>query len=313
MPKSKSRRRAQRRSTAPAKSSVFIPTRQDVLLLNQSLNASCRGRPERALQILSRLSRPAPYDLCRDLSEEMHYWRQGKPWEVATVLLRVAAHWAAMAVPECGEYHASLFLCDCEEHSATELDLLAMRVARDDALIHDLVLFEERLLEVFIDNFAAHWPRPEAAELLRRWVDAPPVVAHVSRKDDTRMAVRDLVTGRVHELAARPHPNCPDTYHAGRLVPTDEEPPLKWALLPPQLTDVEAHRHARQIREGVPAEQRWANGMTFAHTMHGECPACVNHAALAALTPDLDLGDDSCLRAFASSDLVRTYLDRLDA
>jgi hypothetical protein len=313
MPKSKSRKRARRSPTAPAKSSVFIPTRQDVLLLNQSLNASCRGRPERALQILSRLSQPAPYDLSRGLSEELHYWRQGTPLEVATVLLRVAAHWAAMAVPECGEYYASLFLCDCEEHSATELDLLAMRVARDDPLIHDLVLFEERLLEVFVEGFAKYWPRPEVAELLRRWVDAAPAVAHVSRKSDDRLTVRDLVTGRVHELAARPHPNVPDTFHVGRLVPTDEEPPTRWALLPPQLTDVEAHRHARQIRDGVPAEQRWANGSTFTHTMHGECPACINHAELAALTPDLDLGDGGCLRAFASSDLVRTYLDRLEA
>lgn len=313
MPKSKSSKRARRRPTAPAESAVFIPTRQDGMLLNQALNASCRGRPERALQILSRLSQPAPYELCRGLSTELHVWRQGTPWEVAAVLLRVAAHWAAWAVPECGEYYASLFLCDCEQHTATELDLLAMRVARDDPLIHDLVLFEDRLLEMFVDGFATHWARPEVAELLRRWVDAPPVVAHVSRKDDTRIAVRDLVTGRVHELAARPHPNCPDTYHVGRLVPTDEDPPMTWALLPPQLTDVEAHRHARQIRDGVSAERRWANGMTFAHTMHGECPACTNHAALAALTPDLDLGDEGCLRTFASSDLVRTYLDRIEA
>lgn len=313
MPKSKSRKRARRSPAPPAEPRAVIPSRQDVMLLNQALNASCRGRPDRALQILSRLSRPATYEQCREISEEIHYWREGKTWQIASVLLRVAATWAAVMVPECGEYYASLFLCDCDEHSAFELDLLAMQAARADPLIHDLVLFEERLLDLFVEQFSSHWPRAEVAELLRRWVNAPPVVAQVTRQSDERIAVRDLVTGQVHELAARPHPNSPDTFHIGRLVPTDDEPPLRWALSPPQLTDVEARRHARQIRDGVPAERRWANGLTYSHTLHGECPACINHAALAALAPDMDLGDGGCIHKYASSDVVRTYLDRLDA
>ena len=312
MPKSKRRKRVRPTARTRPEPSVFLPTGQDILLLNQALTASCRGRPERALELLSRLSQPAPYEMCRDISEEMHCWREGTPSQLAWVLVRLAARWAAIMVPECGEYYAALFLCDCDEHSAAELNLLAMQVARADPLVHDLVLFEERLLEAFVDRFSSYWPRPEAAELLRRWADAPPVVALVSCSSDTRISVRDLVTGRVHELAARPQPGMPDTYHVGRLVPTDDDPPMMWALLPPQLTDVEAHRHARQIRDGVPAELRWANGATLLHTVHGDCPACLADAELAAQLPGVEI-ESHCLRRFANSDLVRSYLDRLDA